>query len=133
MTEASVWAAVAGGGAIGALLRGALFRWLARLARPSTTAASGLFGIGRGTLVVNVLGSFLLGALFTLYAESPATHPLRIFWLTGFCGALTTFSTFCADVVLIHATVGRAQVVTYVVAQSALCVAALSIGRALAS
>ena len=49
-----------------------------------------------GTLVVNVVGAALLGAVLGL-AAAPA-------WVvslvgTGFCGTLTTFSTFGADVV----------------------------------
>ncbi len=49
-----------------------------------------------GTLVVNVAGSALLGVLLGLRDVSPAVLALVG---TGFCGALTTFSTFGADVV----------------------------------
>ncbi|MET0765711.1 MAG: CrcB family protein [Blastococcus sp.] len=49
-----------------------------------------------GTLVVNVAGSAVLGALLGL-----ATAPAELVALvgTGFCGTLTTFSTFGLDVV----------------------------------
>jgi len=50
---------------------------------------------GVGTLVVNVAGSAVLGALAGASGLSAATIALVG---TGFCGALTTFSTFGADV-----------------------------------
>jgi fluoride exporter len=49
-----------------------------------------------GTLVVNVVGSAVLGALLGLAAAPPALVALVG---TGFCGTLTTFSTFGLDVV----------------------------------
>ena len=50
----------------------------------------------RGTLVVNVAGAALLGAVLGLAAAPAWVVPLVG---TGFCGTLTTFSTFGADVV----------------------------------
>lgn len=56
---------------------------------------SGYFAPESGTLVVNVLGSILLGILMYsseyLGIVSPKT---RMFFGIGFCGSLTTFSTF---------------------------------------
>jgi fluoride exporter len=49
-----------------------------------------------GTLVVNVVGSAVLGALLGVAAAPPALVALVG---TGFCGTLTTFSTFGLDVV----------------------------------
>ncbi|MGY1637031.1 fluoride efflux transporter FluC [Geodermatophilus sp. SYSU D00742] len=49
-----------------------------------------------GTLAVNVAGSAVLGVLLGLGGVSPAVLALVG---TGFCGTLTTFSTFGADVV----------------------------------
>jgi CrcB protein len=46
-----------------------------------------------GTLVVNVLGSFLIGFLAMLFMDIIAPH-WKAFFITGFLGALTTFSTF---------------------------------------
>lgn len=49
-----------------------------------------------GTLAVNVVGSALLGVVLGVAATPPAVVALVG---TGFCGTLTTFSTFGADVV----------------------------------
>ena len=53
-----------------------------------------------GTLIANLTGGYLIGvalALFTVHHGLP--HELRLFVITGFLGALTTFSTFSAEVV----------------------------------
>jgi fluoride exporter len=80
------YAAVAVGGAFGAMLRyylnGSL---LARVCAPFPTA----------TFVINITGSFLLGLFLTLATERIEVSPhLRIAFAAGFVGAYTTFSTF---------------------------------------
>jgi len=48
-----------------------------------------------GTLVVNVIGSIILGFLIFGFDEKSLLHPsVRLFIGVGFCGGLTTFSTF---------------------------------------
>jgi CrcB protein len=47
------------------------------------------------TLAVNLLGSFLLGAVLAAEPGPALVH----FFGTGFCGALTTFSSFAVDTV----------------------------------
>ncbi|MGA1599444.1 MAG: fluoride efflux transporter CrcB [bacterium] len=84
-----VWLAVAGGGALGALARFAVSRWTnAHLGGP----------LPFGTLLVNVLGSFLLGALATVFRERYELRPeVQLLLTTGFMGAFTTFSTFSLE------------------------------------
>ena len=51
-----------------------------------------------GTLLVNLLGSFLLGFLATLFIERVmVSAELRLFALIGFLGAFTTYSTFSLE------------------------------------
>jgi fluoride exporter len=82
------WVAVALGGALGSMAR----FWL-------TAAMTALTGprFPWGTLLINVLGSFVIGlvAAITLTPGRIAMHPdLRIFLMTGVCGGFTTFSAF---------------------------------------
>jgi CrcB protein len=51
-----------------------------------------------GTLAVNVIGSFALGALVAL----PAGESTLLVAGTGFCGAFTTFSTFAFETVRLY-------------------------------
>lgn len=100
---------------------GAPLRLLAiRLAGPSPE---------RGTLAVNVLGSGVLGVLLGL-TDVPGAVVVLVG--TGFCGALTTFSTFGADVVrlLDERALGRA--VGYLLASLVLGLGAAAAGYALA-
>ncbi|MDA0634385.1 fluoride efflux transporter CrcB [Nonomuraea sp. MCN248] len=50
-----------------------------------------------GTLTVNVLGSAILGFLMGLSSVDALSHTVLSLIGTGFCGALTTFSTFSTD------------------------------------
>ena len=53
-----------------------------------------------GTLAANLLGGYLIGVALAFFAHQPALPPeVRWFLVTGFLGALTTFSTFSAEVV----------------------------------
>ena len=51
-----------------------------------------------GTLIANVGGGLIIGFVVALLLDSPQIHPnFRLFVITGFLGALTTFSTFSAE------------------------------------
>jgi CrcB protein len=93
VTSLSQYLAIAVGGAIGACLRFAISEWMLHL-------------FGRafpfGTLLVNILGSFVIGLLYGLFiTEQLAPNPWRIFIGIGVLGAFTTFSTFSMDTVLL--------------------------------
>ena len=81
------------------------------------------------TLVVNVAGSFLLGALVELLALAwSPPHEVRIFLVSGFLGAFTTFSAFSLDVITQFERSNNTLAVLYVVASVALSVLALVAG-----
>ncbi|SEH97562.1 CrcB protein [Rheinheimera pacifica] len=55
-----------------------------------------------GTLLVNILGSFVLGWLYALFSSGVlAVSPWRALIAIGLIGAFTTFSTFSLDSVLL--------------------------------
>ncbi|SOD95319.1 fluoride efflux transporter FluC [Blastococcus haudaquaticus] len=82
-----------------------------------------------GTLAVNVAGSALLGVLLGLSDVSPAVLALVG---TGFCGALTTFSAFGADVVRILEERALGRAVGYLAATLVLGLGAAAAGYAVA-
>ena len=52
-----------------------------------------------GTLLANLIGGFFMGVVFSLFSLFPSIAPeWRLFIVTGFLGALTTFSTFSLEV-----------------------------------
>ncbi len=52
-----------------------------------------------GTLAANLIGGYIIGLAIAYLAEAPNLAPeWRLFIITGFCGGLTTFSTFSAEV-----------------------------------
>lgn len=52
-----------------------------------------------GTVLVNLVGAFVIGFAVTFFASSSLNPNYKLFLITGFCGALTTFSTFSMEVV----------------------------------
>jgi len=88
MPPLSAFAVVAVGAVLGAWLRWYLVAEL-NAVWPS---------LPLGTLVANVVGGLAVGFAISWLAASPQLHPnVRLFLITGFLGALTTFSTFSAE------------------------------------
>jgi CrcB protein len=82
-----------------------------------------------GTLAVNVAGSAVLGVLLGL-ADVPGWTVALVG--TGFCGALTTFSAFGADVVRLMEERALGRALAYLGATLVLGVGAAAAGHALA-
>ncbi|MGC8871972.1 MAG: fluoride efflux transporter CrcB [Caldimicrobium sp.] len=55
-----------------------------------------------GTLIVNVLGSFLIGFFMILFLEKLSLDPVwRLFVAVGFCGGFTTMSSFSFETLIL--------------------------------
>lgn len=87
---ASAALAVAAGAVLGAWVRWGLAVWL----------NAQFPALPPGTLLANLAGGYLVGLAIALLTAMPSLPPeWRLFAITGFLGALTTFSTFSAEVV----------------------------------
>jgi fluoride exporter len=78
------------------LLSIAVFGALGSLARYGLGLLGASYGLlfPWGTLLINILGSFILGFVATLALEHQLSEAARLALAVGFCGAFTTFSTF---------------------------------------
>lgn len=77
---------------------GALSRWQLGLWLNPSSAAAGL--LPWGTLAANLIGGYLVGVCVGVFQQLPHLDPVwRLAMVTGFLGALTTFSSFSAEVV----------------------------------
>jgi CrcB protein len=112
--------AIAAGGAVGALLR----YW-------TSTAVHARLGTAfpYGTLLVNVVGSLLMGFLYIWLLERVAEGPaLRAFLLIGLLGAFTTFSTFSLETLNLVQTGQLTRALVNIIASVTLCIGAASLG-----
>lgn len=81
------------GASVGALARWGLGLWL----NPAGVVGTSL---PWGTLAANLVGGYLIGVCVAVFQTWPELHPAwRLALVTGFLGALTTFSSFSAEVV----------------------------------
>ncbi len=88
-------AAICIGACAGALARWQLGLWL----NPSSLAVGSL-SLPWGTLAANLIGGYLVGVCVAVFQAMPNLDPIwRLALVTGFLGALTTFSSFSAEVV----------------------------------
>lgn len=116
-------AAIAAGGATGAVLRHFSGAWMLRW-------LGGSFPFG--TLFVNIVGSFVMGILVSLFALWYTPSPiLRAFLTVGLLGGFTTFSTFSLDVMTLLERGDSSTALLYVLLSVGLSVGALAGGLAL--
>jgi len=109
---------VALGGAFGAVAR-----YLTVLAAARSFGA----GFPYGTIVVNILGSFAMGALFVAL-ESRGAMRMAPFLMTGILGGFTTFSAFSLDAFRLFQGGQPVQAGIYVAGSVLLSIAALVAG-----
>ena len=114
---------VAAGGMVGAVLRYVV-----------NIAATKLAGHGfpLGTMIVNVSGSFAMGALVASIALSwNVSNDMRLFLAVGLLGSFTTFSTFSLDVFTLYERQAYGPLIFYALGSLFLSLLGLVLGLAL--
>jgi CrcB protein len=84
------------------------------------------------TLLINVIGSFVIGAFGTLTSHNgamPAPNDVRVFVMVGICGGFTTFSSFSLQTLLLLRGGAVFSAISNVVLSVALCLLAVAIGH----
>lgn len=106
---------VALGGALGSALRYGVTILVSILSSSSILA----------TFTANILGSFLIGVVMTVFAQE---HYFYLLGAIGFCGGFTTFSTFSAQTLQFFQTGQIVYGVSYIFVSVLLCVLAVLLG-----
>ncbi|MDR1362801.1 MAG: fluoride efflux transporter CrcB [Spirochaetaceae bacterium] len=107
------------GGGLGALARYVSISFISRLVKTPFPA---------GTLVVNIIGSFLIGILFSIFEKHRIPAEFRLFLTTGFLGAYTTFSTYSLETVRYFVDGNTKLAIINVVLSNAVCLIFTLIG-----
>jgi fluoride exporter len=110
---------IALGGAIGAVLRYWSGRWAVAVLGPSWPW---------GTLLVNVLGGFAIGAVVALSSRELLSPASRLFLTTGLLGGFTTFSAFSLEVVQLAERGAMTSAVVYILVSVLLSVGGVFFG-----
>ncbi len=81
------------------------------------------------TFAVNIAGCFILGVLFAVFFDRPEVNTsLKLALTAGFCGGLTTFSTFSFEMFEMLKNAQYLQVSVYLILSLAAGLAAVWIG-----
>jgi CrcB protein len=115
---------IAVGGALGALSRYGMTRWISSHWQQTFPLA---------TMTINVLGCVLMGVAFVVVSEKmPSLEPYRPLVMVGFLGAFTTFSTFSLEIVSLINMQAWLSAVSYLLLSCVLGVVGLVVGMAVA-
>ncbi|MBL8642742.1 MAG: fluoride efflux transporter CrcB [Rhodospirillaceae bacterium] len=113
---AYLWVAL--GGAAGSVARYGVGQWSAMALGE---------GFPWGTLIVNVVGSFIIGVV----TATSSASDLRLLLAVGFCGGFTTFSAFSIQTLSLIQSGAWANAALNVVGSVMLCLLAVALGFAL--
>lgn len=111
--------AVAIGGSIGAVLRYIIYLLFEKSYNQTFPWA---------TLIVNLLGAFLIGFLWGLFNKFYLAPGYRLFIFVGILGSFTTFSTFAFDIFNLSRETGAKQIITYVLATNLIGISLVFVG-----
>jgi CrcB protein len=118
-----LWVTV--GSALGGLLRYAITRMTLSISS----------GVPYGTILINVLGSFVIGYFGTLTLQSgkyPVSDNGRLFVMVGICGGFTTFSSFSLQTFDLVRSGAWGKALANIVLSVVLCLTAVAVGHRLA-
>ena len=106
------------GGGLGSLFRFGLWKWL------------GLYSSGFpwATLTANAVSSLVLGVLLGLQLKGGLNDQSQVFFMIGFCGGFSTFSTFTAETLRLLQYGHYVQASAYVLGSVFVCLLCIILG-----
>jgi CrcB protein len=86
-----------------------------------------------GTLLVNIIGCYIIGHCYKLILQADHNQAIMSYITIGFCGGLTTFSSFGLDIFKLFQTQDHFKMILYISLTMVLSLIALFLGHKLAS
>ncbi len=104
------------GGGLGSVIRYSLGKWISDLHTHD---------FPWGTLVVNVAACFALGLIIGMADHKQIISPsARLFWVVGFCGGFSTFSTFSQETLYLLQSGFTTSMIFYITVSLLACIGA---------